>query len=440
MLHAFRRLPLSFHAALLLAGVAVPHARAQEVYGPPAADIGPQNLPPPATIPAELDRAAALAVTTHPIVNAAEAESEALDAELRGARWLRYPNLGVEALAATRGSNFADRDGLTANIVAEQPLWSGGRISGEIDSANAAARAGRERIGEAARQITIDVTTAYYQQVLGEERIGVLTDSLEQHRILVGSIERRVAQEVSPQVDLTLARSRVAQIELELAGARELQDRARARLLQLTGGVPVVPVLPPPVSAEAMPLLEQAVADGLQCSPTLQALLSQVDAAEARRRVARGELLPQVLFQLSQNEIIGARAALVVRAETGSGLSRLAAIDSAEARIARAFAEFGQAERELREQLQTDYVQLRAAQDRIAYGAFAADTAADLIESYQRQFIAGRRSWLDVMNAVREAANARLSESEARVTAATSAARILALSCRWGPMPTGNTQ
>jgi len=440
MLHVIRRLPLPIHAALVLAGVTVPHVRAQDVYGPPAADVGPQHLPPPATIPAELDRAAVLAVATHPIITAAEAESEALDAELRGARWLRYPNLGVEALAATKGSNYADRDGLTANIVAEQPLWSGGRIDGEIDSAAASARAGRQRIGEASRQITIDVATAYYQQLLGAERVGVLTDSLEQHRILVGSIERRVAQEVSPQVDLTLARSRVAQIELELAAAEELQARSRTQLLQLTGGVPIEPVLPLPVSMEAMPPVEQAVADGLQCSPTLQALLSQVDAAEARRRVARGELLPQVLLQLSQNELTGARAALVLRAETGSGLSRLSAIDSAEARITRAFAEFGRAERELREQLQTDYVQLRSAQARIAAGTLAADTSADLIESYQRQFIAGRRSWLDVMNAVREAASARLSESEARVTAASAAARILAVSCRWDPMPTGGTQ
>ncbi|WP_121115115.1 TolC family protein [Croceibacterium ferulae] len=440
MLHAIRRLPLPIHAALLLAGVAAPHVRAQEVYGPPAADIGPRHLPPPVTIPTELDRAATLAVTTHPIVNAAEAESEALDAELRGARWLRYPNLGVEALAATKGSNFADRDGLTANIVAEQPLWSGGSIDGEIESAAASARAGRQRIGEASRQITVDVATAYYQQVLGAERIGVLTDSLEQHRILVGSIERRVAQEVSPQVDLTLARSRVAQIELELASAQELQARSRTRLLQLTGGVPIEPVMPLPVRLADLPPVEQAVAEGLQCSPTLQALLSQVDVAEARRRVARGELLPQVLLQLSQNEITGARAALVLRAETGSGLSRLSAIDSAEARITRAYAEFGQAERELREQLQTDYVQLQAAEARIEAGTLAADTSAELIESYQRQFIAGRRSWLDVMNAVREAANARLSESEARVTTAASAARILAFSCRWEPMPTGGTE
>ena len=82
---------------------------------------------------------------------------------------------------------------------------------------------------------------------------------------------------------------------------------------------------------------------------------------------------------------------------------------------------------------------MAAAERRIASGVLAADTAAEIIASYQRQFIAGRRSWLDVMNAVREAASARLSENEARVGAAAAAARILALTCRWEPAPTGGT-
>jgi adhesin transport system outer membrane protein len=147
-----------------------------------------------------------------------------------------------------------------------------------------------------------------------------------------------------------------------------------------------------------------------------------------------------VLLQLSQNEITGARAAVVLRAQTGNGLSRFTAIESAGARIERALAEFGEAERRLREQVRRDYVVVAAAQSRIESGTLAADTAADLIESYQRQFIAGRRSWLDVMNAVREASSARLSESDARVQVAAGTARILALSCRWQPAAVGNRQ
>ena len=408
---------------------------AAEPYGPPAVDLDPARPPAPPAIPEPLDRAAALAAATHPLVAAAEAEERALEAEYRGARWLRYPSLSVEMLAATRGSSFADTDGLAANVALEQPIWAGGRIGAEIERARATLAAGGEFIDESQREIILQVTGAYYDYVLASERLGVLSDSLQEHQTLIASIERRVEQEVSPQADLTLGRSRTAQVELDLAGAQELRESAVARLLQLTGGVPVQPTMPPAGVAESLPPQEQALAEALACSPSLQALSDLVDVAEAQRRIARGQLFPQLLLQLSQNEITGARAAVVLRAQTGNGLSRLTAIDSAGARIERALAEFNEAERRLREQLQRDYVLVEAAQRRIASGVLAADTAAQIIASYQRQFIAGRRSWLDVMNAVREAASARLSENEARVAAAAGTARILALSCRWEPAP-----
>ncbi|MGB3165558.1 MAG: TolC family protein, partial [Alteraurantiacibacter sp.] len=139
------------------------------------------------------------------------------------------------------------------------------------------------------------------------------------------------------------------------------------------------------------------------------------------------------LLQLSQNEITGARAAVVLRSQFGPGLSQLSTVEASDARITRAIAEFGESERTLREQLRRDYVLVRASERRIEAGVLAADAADDIIASYQRQFIAGRRSWLDVMNAVREAANARLSESDARVGAAAATARVLALTCRWQP-------
>lgn len=429
--------PVLLGAAFLLFGGAA--AWAQEVYGPPAADPDPPRAEPPSAIPAPLDRAAAIAAATHPLVLAADAEARALAAEYRGARWLRYPSLSVEALAATRGSSLADSDGIAANVALEQPIWAGGRITGEIDRARATLAAGSDRVDEAERQIVLEVAAAYYDYVLATERGAVLVDSLEQHEALIASIERRVEQEVSPLADLTLGRSRTAQVRLELSGAEELRDSARLRLIELTGGVDVQPEMPPAGVAGTLPEQELALAEALQCDPSLSALTDLVDAAEAERRIARGNLFPQVLLQLSQNEITGARAAVVLRAQTGNGLSQLTRIDSAAARIERSLAEFGEAERRLREQLRRDYIVVGAARQRIESGTLAADTADEIIASYQRQFIAGRRSWLDVMNAVREAASARLSESDARVAVAAGTARILALACRWQPAPIGNS-
>ena len=407
---------------------------------PDAHDTHPTRAVPPPAIPMPLHRAAAIAAATHPLVRAADAEARALRAELRAARWLRYPSLNVEALAATQGSNIADSDGLAVNVALEQPVWSGGRISSEIDRAHATLAAGSDQVDEAERRIVLDVTSAYYDTVLAAERAAVLTDSLARHEELVASIERRVAQEVSPRADLTLGNARTSQVRLDLASATELRDSARIRLLELTGGVEIQPEMPPSGVAQTLPPADLALAEALQCDPTLAALTDLVDAAEANRRIARGTILPQVLLQLSQNEITGARAAVVLRAQTGNGLSQFARVDSAAARIERALAEFGEAERRLREQLRRDYVLVAAARERIEAGTLAADAAADIIESYQRQFIAGRRSWLDVMNAVREAASARLAESDARVTLAAGAARILTLSCRWEPVPIGPGQ
>ncbi|WAT17713.1 TolC family protein [Aurantiacibacter sp. MUD11] len=401
-------------------------------YGPPAVEVATVE-PAPLAIPQPLNLAANSAVATHPFVDVAEAEATALGSDLRGARWLYYPSLSVEALAATRGSSFADQDGLTLNAAIEQPLWSGGRIDGQVDRARASLRAGQQRVGEAQTDIVLQVVQAYYDFVLADQRQSVLEASLAEHRELLDAIGRRVAQEVSPRADLTLGQSRTAQVELDLALAGEARDSALVRLSELTGGLEVEPVMPPVSTVDILPPENLALAEALGCSPSLAALSQLVAVAEADRDIAEAQLWPQVLLQLSQNEITGARAAIVLRSQFGNGLSQLAAIDSADARIQRAFAEFGNEERMLREQLRRDYVLVRAARARIESAVFAADAAAEIIASYRRQFIAGRRSWLDVMNATREATNARLSESEARVNAVAGAARILSLTCRWDP-------
>ena len=119
--------------------------------------------------------------------------------------------------------------------------------------------------------------------------------------------------------------------------------------------------------------------------------------------------------------------------QTGNGLSNFAATDSARARVDRAIAELGEADREVRAQLRSQYVDLRSNQRRDETGTIAVDAADALLLSYERQFVAGRRSWLDVLNAAREKVSTRIALSDARVSVANSATRILALSCRWRP-------
>lgn len=409
-------------------------AAQDEAYGPvaePAASEQPAILP--AGIPLSLGALADSALDDNPQVIATRAALAVTQADLDAAKWLRYPSLSAEALAATGGSNAADIDGFAINLALEQPLWAGGTIDSQIEAARGRRDAGAEGLREARLGILGGIIEAWFGVVRADQRAIALEAGIADHRTLVASIERRVAAEVSPMADLTLARSRTTQLEIELAAVREAGANALVRLGELAGEVPQPPELPTAAIYDGVPPEPIAFDEMIACAPALARLRGEIAAAQADVRGAKGALLPQLLLQLSQNELTGARAALVLRAQTGNGLSRFSAIDRAEARVDQTMAQLGGIDRELRARLANEYIALRSNRAQADAGTDASLAAADLQASYQRQFVAGRRSWLDVMNAAREVTSARIGESDARVNAAANATRILALSCRWRP-------
>lgn len=421
-------------AALALCAGAVAAAQEdKDVYGPVDDTPPPAFATAPEAIPDPLADAAARALDQSPLVLARMAELAALEADLEGTRWLRYPNLSAEILATTGGSNITNDDGLAVNVALEQPIWSGGAIGNQIDAARATRDVGASSVREARYNLLLAVIDAYYEALLAYERVRTLDEGLTEYRRLMLSIERRVAQQVSPYADLTLAQSRLTGIEVQRMSAAERGDAAMLRLRELVGVEVDPPVIPDPAIKDDVPPESLAVEEMMSCSPSLDRLRGQIEVAEARARTARSNLFPQLLLQLSQNEITGARAALVLRAQTGNGLNLLTAVDSAEARIDQALADLGQNDREVRRRIRAEYVALRSGELLIESGELASQAASDLLASYQRQFVAGRRSWLDVLNAAREVTDAQVSQSDAQVLTAASATRILALTCRWRP-------
>ena len=426
---------ITFLRAVAACALTTSAASAQEAtYGPAAPqDAAREGEPAPQAIPDILVDAVNQSLSQNPSVLAGLAEVAALQSDLRAAKWQRYPNLSAEVLATTGGSSIADADGLAVNLALEQPIWAGGGIGSRIDAARFSRDVGENALREVRFNILLGIVQSYFDALLAFERVRVLEEGLAEHRQLVERIERRVAQEVSPLADLTLARSRLTQLEVEMTTAQEIGQSAMLRLAEFVGEPVPRPVFPDGAIMDGLPAQQVAVQDMLACSPSLDRLESQISVAEANVRSARSALFPQLLLQLSQNELTGARAAIVLRAQTGNGLSRFASVDSARSRVDQAVAELGQADREVRTRLDSEYIVLRSSRQREEAGRLAADAASDLLASYQRQFVAGRRSWLDVLNAAREVTSAQVAESDARVNMVASATRILALSCRWRP-------
>jgi len=206
------------------------------------------------------------------------------------------------------------------------------------------------------------------------------------------------------------------------------------RLRQLVGD----PLYEPgamPAAPESWPRLEDEVLadESFGFSPLLKRLRFESRAAAEDARVARASILPQLSGQYSYSEFLGHRVGLVLRAQSEGGLSRFSAADAARQRAQSVQFQIETGERQLRNQVYALLREYEASSTRLPGSLAAAAASQRVTDSYMRQFISGRRTWLDVMNVLREAATADIDALDARVSAQSSLARLLLLSGLWSP-------
>ncbi|WP_156839711.1 TolC family protein [Novosphingobium aquimarinum] len=405
------------------------------LYGPPSPKQRKGNLPaigwtePARVVPPALEEAVQIVTRNYPSALAARSALRAANSDVSSAKWQRFPSLtGNLAYLDDRGSPQPE-------VVVEAPIWAGGRISANIRRARAQEDVSSAQYVETVQQLALTVSQVYFEIARLTLREQLLKESLAEHLRLVETMERRVAQEVSPQADLELARSRAAQIQQEYTvsqAARETNLRVLAQLVaDPSYDLGPIPFFDPALDlASKTTLEEQAVA----YDPQISRRRSEADISRADLDLRRAAILPQVNAQYSYSDVFGSRVGVVLRSQTGSGLSALADVNSAQARIQTAIENVRVAEQELRREVAADIINFEAAKARAVISTDAAATSARVSESYTRQFIAGRRSWLDVMNALREAVNNAIGKTDAEMTALATATKLLLESGRWRPV------
>lgn len=388
----------------------------------------PQEASPSTVSGPEIRLAAAAeqALRSHPAIAAGEQSLAATRHDVRAAQWLRFPSVSVQAV--TRD----DRFGVEPEVQVVQPLWTGGLIGGTIDRAEAGRGVAEARLAETALDILIRLSDAYFEIARTARLAVIYRDSLGEHLRLVDSMERRVAQEISPETDLQLARGRAAQVEQDLGLVTGQNRAALRRFRDLVGDDGFVLGEAPPYAPDRHHAVTEAAVDrALACHPTLRRLNAEMAVADADRRVARAAAWPQLGLQYSYDRFSGDRIGLVLRAQTNGGLAPFATADAAAARTRASAHALEAARLEILEAVSLDLVQNQSARSRVGAAGVAADSTGAVTESFLRQFVAGRRTWLDVMNSVREAVAARTQLVEVETVAMASAARIHLRACDW---------
>lgn len=374
--------------------------------------------------PLTFDQAMQAALSSHPAVLGKLSSAAAAQAEQAGAEWQRYPTPSIEAARQDNG-------GTSTLLRVQQPLWTGGRITAGIEAAGRRFDAAGAAVVEARQDIGLKVIAAFTEAQRQQARQSAAVNGVNEHEKLFKLIDRRVGREVSPAVDRGLAQSRLLQAANDLSAATQARANALTQLTQLTGQTVsdvagAMGDIGAPENRETT--LEQAIGH----SPTLRRLAFEEAAAGEDIASKRSAYLPQLAVRLERSSggvggLSDTRAMLVLEAQPGAGLSALSGVDAAVARREAVRLSREAALRDLRERVAVDWNELVAARLRLDNARQARAMSAEVFDSYTRQYTTGRKTWIDVLNAVREATQAELAVADmaAQVAAAGLRLRLL---------------
>ena len=353
---------------------------------------------------------------THPALRGQHGMQEAAKEGVAGARWQFYPTPSLSLEQAGTSSNDpsyrGDQRVITAAV--RQPLWTGGRLTGNLAKAEAQDLAVGAELEGTRQQLALRVIQAYAEAFAAQKKQKAWEESRATHQRLLNMVISRVKDGASADADVLLARSRLLGVDADRMLAQAQVEVSLERLRLLIGGRPIaanaLQVELPPMDnvADVSTWLQNARI----ISPQINKARAQAQVAEAEIEVARAALSPEVSLRAERQRgnfstpgtESQSRIFLTVSTAFGGGLSSLSGIDAARARSRAAADDVQTQQLVIDDQVHSDIKLWRMSRERRQSLQDALDASTAITASWERQFLAGRKNWQDLINAAREQA------------------------------------
>jgi outer membrane protein TolC len=242
-------------------------------------------------------------------------------ASLRGARADRWPSLGLQA-QYSRNSNVPEfvvpqADGSSLVVFPNlpnqgylraglgQPLYTGGRVQGAIESAQAQVDAAALDSSSAQADLRLEVTASFWNLQSRRESERVLREAIASYEAHLKDATNLLEVGMAARNDVLavqVERDGAELVRLQAESAAQIENANLARLLDLPPGTRVWPAVDAPdpgpsPEGEGAGEVEALVAEALRKRPEILALQSRVTAAEAQVKVAGAPARPQASLQ-----------------------------------------------------------------------------------------------------------------------------------------------
>ena len=358
-----------------------------------------------------LEAALRAALTQHPSMAGKRAQVRAKDFAGDVARAQRYPTITAKAAANHNSTN-------PIGVQARQPLWDFGRIDAGIAFAQADKTAEEADLLRVQRQL-LEQTAVAYTKVLGARaRLGVADENLRQLTTLLNQIQRREQGQLASKADVRLAQTRLIQAQSQQSRFASELDTAQSDLLALTRLPVTATVLVRPSLTALGPALE-IEKQALEEAAELRFKAHRVDLARADVEREKTASMPTFYLQgdksfknpeVRDGTVIGITFEMTLDA---MGFAARGRSQAASARLLAAQEDLNssriEVERTVRNWLDTRRLQ----QGLIDILNNLVSGQKELFASYQRQYDAGSKTWLDLLNMQRELNEQHLQKAQA---------------------------
>ena len=219
----------------------------------------------------------------------------------------------AQTCAAVQGIDFSKvgfgaRNQYTFGLALSQSVYSGGRIAGQTDAAEAQRRSAQIDLGSQRAQLALDVTQAYFDAVLADRLVVIADTSLAQTEELLR--QTRLARQVGNQSEFDLLRATVSRdnqrpVLITRRGDRDVAYFRLKQLLNMPLDMPLQLTTPIDEPAAITSIIESSagtdVVNGVAAGDTavgrrapVRESEEAVRAQEGQLKTARADLLPSL--------------------------------------------------------------------------------------------------------------------------------------------------
>lgn len=349
------------------------------------------------------------ALEQHPSVVSARGQQAAAAQDTANARWQYFPTPSVSVQQGNQGAT-PNLDSKVRTVSVQQPLWTAGRLGAQVDRALANEQVGAAALEEVRQELALRVLSGWSSVQSSLLRLSAFQKSLDTHDRLLKQVMRRRDEGASADSDVMLARARMESVRADVMSSRIQLETALEQLSQLTGRkvqaheVPLYKVTPLPERL----VVDDWVDKALERAPSLAKAQARVQAQTAELAIARAAMWPEVFARVEKKhgDVINYRttAFIGMEASLGAGLSKQTAAAASQARLQSLQSDVQTQQRNVTEQVRSDFAQWVSATQRSVMLASVVSASENVADSWSRQFLSGRKTWQEVMNAAREQA------------------------------------